>query len=353
MNLGASMGDYGSGSVYQRGDVWYVDFYVNGDRRRIATDAQNKTEAKAVRDREREAARGANARPGGPPTYEDAEQALIADYARKGNRSNPEKRLKHLRPTFGGRTLASIGARHIDAYATYRVKHEGAAPATVNRELACLRRMFHRMRELDAIDAVPHFPMRQEQNVRTGFIGEDELQLILKHIRPELHGLVEFAYVTGWRKGEILSRDWSHVTDRAIRLEPGQTKNDEGREFPLIPRIARIIEAQRDRMDGKIGGPLFFWTPGRRIKSFKESWQSAVEAAGLPDLLFHDLRRSAVRNLVLAGIDEHTAMKLTGHKTRSVFDRYDIVDSARLHEQASKLEAFYGQTERKMRAING
>jgi len=344
------MGDYGRGRVYRRGTVWWIDYYVSGRRKRERTDAENKTEARDILNQRLVDVR---ARPvaSKEPTFADAEAALKNDYARKGNRSDPEKRLRHLRPTFAGLDLHDITTARVHAYAGYRVKHEGAAPATVNRELACLRRMFNVMRELGQVQAVPHFPMHAENNVRTGFVTEDELQAVLGHLRPAVRPVVEFAYVTGWRKSECLSRDWQHVTERSVRLEPGETKNEDGREFPMIPRLAAVIEYQRQRMKGRIGGPLFFWSPGRRIKSFKESWQSAVDRAGMPGLLFHDLRRSAVRNLVLAGIDEHTAMKLTGHRTRAVFERYDIIDSARLHEQASKLEAFYADQETTVRAI--
>lgn len=347
------MGDYGRGYVYMRGDIAWIGFSAGGREVRESTGQSSKQVAKEILDKRRRELR--TAPPGEHiPTFEIAAEAIKARYEMKNRRTDPEKRLKHLRPAFRGLDLRKVTTGRIESYARARVKLDGAANGTVNRELACLRRMMNIMRERGLMVATPKFPMLDESDaIRTGFVGEDELQAILTHIRPELHPVVEFGYITGWRKGEILSRDWQHVSDQSVRLEPGETKNRDGREFPLIPRLKAVIDHQRARMGDRVGGPLFFWKPGRRIKSMKDSWNNATEAAGLPDMLFHDMRRSAVRNLVLSGVDPHTAKALTGHKTDAVFERYDIIDSARLHEQTAKLEAFYGTQEPKVRAING
>ncbi len=154
-------------------------------------------------------------------------------------------------------------------------------------------------------------------------------------------------------KDELLSRRWRHVdfTNGWRRLEPGETKNGEGRQFPLVPRLRVVLEAQAERRRAiekrtdRIVDALFFHHEGRRegepIREFKRAWKSTCRRAGCPDLLFHDFRRTAARNLVRAGVAEPVAMKLTGHLTPSVFKRYAIVDESMLREGAEKLSALY------------
>jgi integrase len=137
-----------------------------------------------------------------------------------------------------------------------------------------------------------------------------------------------------------------------IRLEPGETKNTEGRQFPLTGALRSVLEphrAVRQRLQaemGKIIQPLFFRYDGRykgqRVRSFHKAWSKETEDAGHPERIFHDYRRTAVRNLVRAGVPEKVAMELTGHKTRSVFDRYNIVNEDMLAEAGEKLDAMQG-----------
>ncbi len=128
-----------------------------------------------------------------------------------------------------------------------------------------------------------------------------------------------------------------------MRLEPGTTKNSEGRTLPydLLPELVQVIERQwqehqRLTADDTIC-PYVFHRDGKAIKGFRKAWASACKAAGCPGKLLHDFRRTAVRNLVRAGVPEKTAMAITGHKTRSVFDRYDIVDEADLRSALGRL----------------
>ncbi len=154
---------------------------------------------------------------------------------------------------------------------------------------------------------------------------------------------MEFAYLTGWRvPSEILPLEWRQVdfAGGTVRLDPGTTKNDDGRLFPfdVLPALVKLLELQQRRRVAL--SPLIFHREGQPIRdAFREPWRAACEAAGWPALIPHDFRRTAVRNLVRAGVPEKTAMLLTGHKTRSVFDRYDIVNEADLREAVSRLAA--------------
>jgi integrase len=165
---------------------------------------------------------------------------------------------------------------------------------------------------------------------------------------PEvLKPVVTFAYLTGWRvPSEVLTLQWRQVDLQAgtVRLEPGTTKNSDGRLFPfdVLPELRAVIEQQDASrrvlaQEGILCPWVFHRANGKRIHRFTKTWKRACEAAGVPGRIPHDFRRTAVRNLVRSGVPEKTAMLLTGHKTRSVFDRYDIVNEADLREAVGKL----------------
>ncbi len=155
--------------------------------------------------------------------------------------------------------------------------------------------------------------------------------------------------MTGWRvPSEILSLQWRQVDLKAgiVMLDPGTTKNKEGRTFPfgVVPELRQVLEAQRKatiKMESAKGiiCPWVFHRNGRRIKDFRKAWADACETAGCPGRIPHDLRRSAVRNLERAGVSRSVAMKLTGHKTEAVYRRYAIVSEADLSEGVKKLGA--------------
>jgi integrase len=193
----------------------------------------------------------------------------------------------------------------------------------------------------------PHIPMLRERNVRTGFFEQVEYEAVLAELPEPIRPVVTFAYLTGWRiRSEILRLEWRLVDFLAgvVRFEVGTTKNEDGREFPfdVYPDLRDVLEQQRsltrevEQRRGQIV-PWVFHRNGRPIRSFYGAWMKACAVAGCPGRIPHDFRRTAVRNLVRAGVPERVAMMLTGHKTRSVFDRYNIVSGADLREGVRKL----------------
>jgi integrase len=143
-----------------------------------------------------------------------------------------------------------------------------------------------------------------------------------------------------------------------VRLEPGMTKNGDGRAFPITPAIRAILEKRQDwtrrceRAQARII-PFVFHRSGNRILSFRRSWAKASAKAGLPGLLFHDLRRSAVRNLERAGISRSVAMKLTGYKTESVYRRYAIVAESDLRAAGERLSTLVTDSQSKAGPATG
>jgi integrase len=233
----------------------------------------------------------------------------------------------------------------VSAYVAFR-KRQGAANATINRELAALKRMFRLGKRSAKVAEIPYISLLQEDNVRKGFFEREQLEAVLAHLPEYLKPVAEVADITGWRvTSEILTRQWQHVdlTGGWLRLEPGETKNRKGRNFPFTKRLRAILAAQRQRTTtlepprGKV--PWVFHRSGQPIKSFYASWRKACREAGVAGRFLHDFRRTAVRNLERAGVPRSDAMAMVGHLTESIYRRYAISDEASLRESAAKLDA--------------
>jgi integrase len=188
--------------------------------------------------------------------------------------------------------------------------------------------------------------------VRTGFFEHDQLEAVLRRLPAPLRALMLFFFLTGWRKSEVLNLQLRQIDfeNGTVLLDPGTTKNDEGRIFPFTntSELRKLLEAQRavtDRLQRERGivCPWVFHRNGRPIKSYDGAWRSATKKAGVPGRTVHDFRRTAVRRLEHAGISRSVAMKLTGHKTESVYSRYAIVSKSDLEEAARRLDALETQ----------
>jgi integrase len=192
---------------------------------------------------------------------------------------------------------------------------------------------------------VPHIPMLKENNARKGFFEHDEFLAMRDTLPVYLRGFFTFAYKTGWRLSEITDLTWARV-DRhqgIVRLETGETKNDEGRTVYLDNELKDVIGSQWEaRKSNSVMLPYIFLNRkgDNKIKRFDKAWERACKDSKIGKRIFHDLRRTAVRNMVRSGISERVAMTISGHKTRSVFERYNITNDADLIEAARKQEAY-------------
>lgn len=150
---------------------------------------------------------------------------------------------------------------------------------------------------------------------------------------------IAFLYRSVWRLGEMKTLEWRDVDlgGEVVHLRPEISKNKDGRLLPLSGEMLEIIE--RAHSMRRPDCPFVFHRDGEPIGDFRKSWSTACKAAGLHPIVVHDLRRTAVRNMVRAGIGDRVAMALSGHKTRSVFDRYNIVSEADLVAATERLQA--------------
>jgi integrase len=352
----------GMGSIYQQtGDTWWISYYVHGKRHRESSGSTNR--ADAVRLLKRRLGESAAGKPVGNQVertrLKDLTEMVVADYRANGRRSidRVEQAIAHLHRFFGDDCKArDLTTDRITGYQAARLE-DRAKPSTVNYEVAMLRRGFRLATRAGKISQRPEIDMLHVENARKGFFEPDQYRAVLTHLPDYLQPVAAVAYITGWRvQSELLTRHWRHVdlTKGWLRLEPGETKNGEGREFPFTADLRSILHAQRERVREieKATGAIIPWVfvhplggartaAGSPIKDFRGAWKAACEAAAVPGRLVHDFRRTAVRNLERAGVPRSAAMKLTGHKTEAVYRRYAIVDKTMLEEAAIKLGALH------------
>ena len=312
--------------------------------------------------------------------FEEARDDLINYHKANGRDTKKlEARInKHLTRFFAHKQMTDISVPLINAYIAKRKaevtiipartkqtrrgvittpeREKPVANATINRELAWLKHMFRLAVDAGKLMTRPKIKMLAEDNARQGFFEREQFRAVLRHLPEELRPVVQFAYITGWRaKSEVIKLEWRQIDLKAgeIRLEPGTTKNKAGRTFPFTGELRTLLEAQhveheRLKKQGVVVPWVFFRmvAEGRRgkkkpqpITSFIKAFKTACRKAGCPGRLPHDMRRSAVRNLVRVGVPQSVAMKLTGHKTDSVFRRYDIVSPDDLRVAVERLDA--------------
>lgn len=359
------------GSLYLRGKTWWMKFYINGAPVQKSTGTTKKMVAREVMraaetEAEKLAALPEQERVKLNAEFGDLVKLFITDYRMNGRKS--EKRAiistKHLEKFFGSARIGGITSQMIRDYISKRVESvcsdcgvkvigdrvcpacgsskvdKGAANATINRELSALKRMFVLGADQTPplVGKAPKIMMLKENNTRKGFFEHAEFLAVSSALPPHLRPVVLFAYKTGWRQGEILSLKWNQI-DRMNRYARIDTsKNGEPRTVYFDDELAGSIEALWSRRKDlrSFCDHVFLEKSGKNpVLRFDKAWRTACKAAGV-DRIFHDLRRTAVRNMVRAGVPEGVAMKISGHRTRAVFERYNIVNDQDLKNAAAK-----------------
>jgi integrase len=385
---GHAAGQHGKGRIFQRGRVWWVQYYVHGQQVRESSHSIKKAVAEKLLMRRLIAAEDNTlAAPTRPIMYEEMRERLVTAWLLDRpvlTRKETDQALARLDGFFKGLSASVITEDKIDEFKLAR-KATGASNATVNRALAALRQMIRlsakRWKNPPQVKLLPEPPARK------GFLTHEQYLRLWATLPAYLQPITAFAYSLGMRLGELEQLTWKNVDRRAnvIRLEADQTKSGEGREIPfgLLPELAALMaqlwEASTSdlvftRSDGKPLGCFrkawiracikaslgrMLWRCGKchhKIEVEKQPWPPERQPAEIPQcncgtkcvwhyegLIFHDLRRTAVRNLRRAGVPESVAMTVSGHKTREVFERYNIKDITDIQRAMKALHEFQQQ----------
>jgi integrase len=291
--------------------------------------------------------------------------ALERDLKFRGKESQQNtSNLNRVRRDFGGLRAIALTADDVDKYIEQRLA-EGSAPASINRTTQLLGQAFHfaiQRKRLTSAPAIRH--LSEAGNVRQGFFSESEFRAVVDNLPDYMKDFVRFAYFTGMRRGEITSLRWEDVDGDVIRLRAENAKNGEARAVPLEGELAELIERCREARHVKrevrplMLADRIFHRDGEPVGDFRKAWATACCMAGAGRLvcptcegpvdperkcaqcsrtwareelkyvgrIFHDFRRTAVRDMVRAGVPETVAMTISGHKTRSMLDRYNVTN---------------------------
>jgi integrase len=335
---------------------WWAQFFINGKAVRKSTKKTVKEEALAVLRRLMGDSERGIPLTDGKLRYADLRTALIDDYVRKGNRSLEQRAdgtetiqgLPQLDTYCGydkenpGCKLATITPEWVRAFIRKRTD-ECAGPAITNRSLQALRRGFNVLREEGKLAVVPKIKLMKEPPPRRGFLEIGKFEDLLDALPSRLRPLVATLYFTGVRLGEALAIEWDQIDLEAREIRLHETKNDEPRTIPLPSRVVDLLRRITPKR-----GKVF------DAANLRTEWEVACAAVGLgtrteiegekwnwhryKGLRIHDMRRSAVRNLIRAGVSEKVCMDISGHKTVEVFRRYDITATGDLHAAMQRVE---------------
>ena len=280
------------------------------------------------------------------PNVGDLSDAYLQDYQVRQfrSRSTARGRVAHLTAFFGRAARAATFTTHqIRQYQLAR-RAAGAATGTINRETSALHRMCTLAVHWGWLDTVPGFPDRLRENPpRQGFFEHPEYLAVRTHLPAPWQDILDLAYYSGWRKQEILGLTWEEIdmAGGVIRLSPARSKTLVGRILPISQPIAEALARRRARRDPD--NPLVFHRDGIPVRRWRTAWRTACQAAGVPTRFLHDCRRTAARNLIRASVPERVAMLLTGHKSRAIFDRYNIIHEQELLDAGDQLVEYLAQ----------
>jgi integrase len=334
-------------AIHKRGPIWWIQYFVHGLPMRESSGSGVKVDAEnLLKQRLGEVATGRWVGPDNA-TIADLCELVLADYRLR--KLSDEKHAQwryesNVKPLIGCLLAARFGTAQVRQYIERR-RQDGASNGTINRELAIVRRGFRLGAQEDPplVHRQPAIPKLKEADARHGFIEPEVYEKLLEEMPANLRALFVCCYHTGTRKNELRRIKWDQVDFDAmvIRLHADQTKGKVARTLPIYGDMKRWLLRQQETAGGN--PYVFHGKRGFPVDNHLLGWAEACERVGLPGLYLHDMRRSAIRNLKRAGVQDVVAMKISGHKTRSVFDRYNIVDEGDLGDAGESLEKYFSE----------
>jgi integrase len=343
----------GEGRVFQRGSRWHIAYYVKEAGRSVEKREPGGTTEKEARKKLKQRRKELGAQDLGVwhfigpeserVTVEDLFVSLEDHYRIEGReQKRSASHMRHLRDFFGCERAVCVTGARLQQYIGHR-QDAAAAHGTINRELHILRRAFSLAvahKRLSRLH-IPEFPHLSEENVREGFVEKGDFDAILSRLKDgDVRDFVAWAFWTGMRRGEISQLTWAAFDRETSTLVlPGRSAKTRKPRKLVLEGVYREIIARR-LSARRLDCPLMFHRHGKPMGAFRKAWANACKKVGVSGLLFHDLRRTAVRNMIRAGIDKTVAKKISGHRTDAVFDRYNITSDEDIRDAMQKNEVY-------------
>ena len=339
----------GTGEIRKVGGVYKIRYTLNGRRIQEKAGPRRKDAVDLLNTRLGQVQDGRLHPDAAKLLWADVEAIILDEHKQHRSYEKVERHVRrHLRRHFTGERAQNITYDRLLRFKRDRLA-EKASPSTVRYELSLIRTGLVVAHKAGRLLNLPPLPSVHVENTRTTFFDEDNFQDLLTHLTlPAPRAVALFMYWAGWRRNETLTREWRHVDwDRgSICLEPGETKNGQGRDLPfaVLPELKALLDAQRaytDAVERRTGQVVrwVFHRDGKRVKSIRQAWRTACEHAKLVGHIPHDFRRSAVRRLERAGIARSVAMKIVGHSSEAIYHRYSITNDADVREALAKVAA--------------
>jgi integrase len=397
----------GDGRVFQRkgSSYWWISYYAHGrEVREVARHVRTGDKIESTEKNLREAERFLKHRLGeiiaeqhggrafvGPQqervTINELLDSLETDYKLRDRwNAKVTSNVKPLREHFGTWRAVDVTSNAIGTYIE-NLREQGYSNATANRRTQLLGQSFKTAIRNKQISSAPFIPRLSEVgNERQGFFETADFEAVVSHLPEYLRDFCRFGFVTGWRKGSIESLRWSDVGEDVVYLRAENSKTRKPETIPVEGDLQAIIDRCRAAaiLKGKDGNTRFaeyvFHSDGAPVGDFRKAWATACVAAGLGKMIcpkcggesaeklcescevatrysgkiFHDFRRTASRNMIAAGVPQAVAMKITGHRTDSMFRRYAIVDEEQKREALAKTQQYLATAPaRKVVAMGG
>ena len=326
--------------IYKKHGNYYIDYYADGRRKREMIGPNRKLAVQVLAKRRTEIAEGRflDVKKSSRCTFEDAAEKYF-EWSRANKRSweRDQRALKVLSKSFGGKRLDAIAVLDVESFKTSRRSQVG--PASVNRELACLKAMFNKAIRWDlaAVNPVCKVSFFRENNERLRYLTHEEFTRLYEASNAVLRPIVVIAVNTGMRKGELLNLRWQDVKFLSKLIYVRDSKSGEGRQIPMNDSVLVTLSALPQR-----GEYVFTHTDGRKVTSFRTAFERARRVAEIEDFRFHDLRHTFASHLVQSGVDLYTVKELLGHKTLRMTMRYAHLSPQWKAREVDRLKFFDG-----------
>ncbi|MFC1621604.1 tyrosine-type recombinase/integrase, partial [Candidatus Omnitrophota bacterium] len=309
--------------IYKKRKNYYIDYYVNGERKRECIGTDKRLAETVLKKRKVEIAEGRylDKKKLENIKFEDFSEEFLTLYSKPNKKSwqSDFYNLKSTTPFFKGKNLYEITVQDVEKFKAHRSKL--VKPSTVNRELATTKTLFNKAVEWGKLEQSPAKKVKflREPGGRLRYLEKDQIQKLLSNSSERIRPIITLALFTGMRRGEILKLKWQDMDFQRGIIYLLDTKNGAKREVFMNELVRKALIKVRKHPDSSY---IFCDKKGKPYHDIRKSFWTALNKSGILNFRFHDLRHTFASQLVMSGIDINTVRELLGHKDIRMTLRY-------------------------------